>query len=134
MPQAVGAARRALRAWESDLEPTLLYDLSLCVSELVTHSVQLHSSGEIEEAELAVRRTRTMARVEVIERRQGGSVGSLLEGSDGLRARIVVNIADRWGVDGPAGKRVWCEIDLAADGRSRRRALVAGAATSATQT
>ena len=32
---------------------------------------------------------------------------------------IVDRVADRWGVDHRAGTRVWCEIDLAGDGRSR---------------
>jgi hypothetical protein len=32
---------------------------------------------------------------------------------------IVDRIADRWGVDRRAGTLVWCELDLASDGRSR---------------
>src|ERR1039457_4076763 len=40
LPQAVGAARRVLRAWEGHFEPDLFYDLSLCVSELVTNRVR----------------------------------------------------------------------------------------------
>ena len=32
---------------------------------------------------------------------------------------IVDRVADRWGVDHGAGTLVWCEIDLAQDGRSR---------------
>src|ERR1700684_3804711 len=46
LPQAGGAARRALREWERHFEPELFYDLSLCVSELVTKSVQHTLPGQ----------------------------------------------------------------------------------------
>ena len=45
LPQAVGAARRALRQWEHHFEPDLFYDLSLCVSELVTNAIQRVGRG-----------------------------------------------------------------------------------------
>jgi hypothetical protein len=35
---------------------------------------------------------------------------------------IVDRVADRWGLDQSEGTLVWCEIDLAQDGRSRATA------------
>ena len=55
--QAVGAARRVLREWERHFDPVLFYDLSLCVSELVTNRVQTRRAADSEEIELAVRRS-----------------------------------------------------------------------------
>ena len=70
LPQAVGAARRALREWERHFEPELFYDLSLCVSELVTKSVQDTLPGQDDEIELGVSRHDALVRAEVVERRQ----------------------------------------------------------------
>lgn len=120
LPQAVGAARRALREWENHFEPELFYDLSLCVSELVTKSVQHAEPPSADEIELAVLRHDELVRVEVMERRQDVIVTqpAAMESSD-WGMFIVDRVADRWGVDRSVGTRLWCEIDLAADRRSR---------------
>jgi anti-sigma regulatory factor (Ser/Thr protein kinase) len=121
LPQAVGAARRALREWENHFEPELFYDLSLCVSELVTKSVQHAELPGAEEIELAVLRHDEFVRVEVAERRQDAIVTTpaAMESSD-WGMFIVDRVADRWGVDRSIGTCMWCEIDLVADRRSRR--------------
>jgi anti-sigma regulatory factor (Ser/Thr protein kinase) len=119
LPRAVGAARRALREWERHFEPDTFYDLSLCVSELVTNTVQ-HGELEDDEIELVVRRGESMARAEVRTSQPDVAVASspLATRSDwGLF--IVDRVADRWGVDRSRGMAVWCEIDLASDGWSR---------------
>jgi hypothetical protein len=127
MPQAVGAARRALRQWESHFEPILFYDLSLCVSELVTMSVQQRDPADDDEAELAVRRSTAVVRAEVREHRPDLVVRSApaRTGND-WGMFIVDRVADRWAVERDSGARVWCEIDLARDGRSRRNELAGG--------
>jgi hypothetical protein len=127
MPQAVGAARRALRQWESHFEPVLFYDLSLCVSELVTMSVQQRETGDDDEAELAVSRSHAVVRAEVREPRQDLVVRSapVTTGND-WGMFIVDRVADRWAVERHTSTRVWCEIDLARDGRSRRNELAGG--------
>ena len=66
---AVGAARQVLRAWEGHFEPDLFYDLSLCVSELVTNRVRYGAASAGEEIELIVRRDEELVRVEVREPR-----------------------------------------------------------------
>jgi serine/threonine-protein kinase RsbW len=120
LPQAVGAARRALREWEGHFEPELFYDLSLCVSELVTKSVQHALPGRDDEIELGVSRHDALVRAEVVERRQDVLVTQPAEmDGDDWGMFIVDRVADRWGVDRSAGTRVWCELDLAEDGRSR---------------
>jgi anti-sigma regulatory factor (Ser/Thr protein kinase) len=120
LPQAVGAARRALREWERHFEPELFYDLSLCVSELVTKSVQRSAPASVDEIELAVSRRRELVRAEVLELRPDIAVTQppAMDGGD-WGMFIVDRVADRWGVDRSIGTRLWCEIDLASDRRSR---------------
>jgi anti-sigma regulatory factor (Ser/Thr protein kinase) len=120
LPQAVGAARRVLRAWEEHFEPDLFYDLSLCVSELVTNRVRQGGSARGDEIELVVRRSEKLVRAEVRESRPDVLVKQPLEQSlSDWGIFIVDRVADRWGVDRGQGTVVWCEIDLASDGRSR---------------
>jgi hypothetical protein len=113
LPQAVGAARRSLREWERHFEPELFYDISLCVSELVTKSVQNAEPGRIEEIELGVCRDERMVRAEVMEHRTSVEVSDPHEmDCEDWGMFIVGRVADRWGVDRGVGTLVWCEIDL----------------------
>jgi anti-sigma regulatory factor (Ser/Thr protein kinase) len=120
LPQAVGAARRALREWEHHFDPVLFYDLSLCVSELVTNRVK-HGDHADDHLELAVRRDEQLVRAEIREPRQDVVMSSPeeMKGGGDWGMFIVDRVADRWGVDHSAGTLVWCEIDIAPDGRSR---------------
>jgi anti-sigma regulatory factor (Ser/Thr protein kinase) len=121
LPQAVGAARRSLREWERHFEPDLFYDLSLCVSELVTKSVQ-HAADTPngDEIELTVSRREEFVRAEVMEHRRDIVVTQPpAMDSDDWGMFIVDRVADRWGVDRSLGTLLWCEIDLAEDSRSR---------------
>lgn len=130
LPQAVGAARRALREWEGHFEPDLFYDLSLCVSELVTKSVQQAVPARGDEIELAVSRHNDLVRAEVMEHRRDVVVtqpGAMDGGDWGMF--IVDRVADRWGVDRSMGTRLWCEIDLAGNGRSRDGLAMSGRST-----
>ncbi len=121
LPQAVGAARRALRDWERHFEPDLFYDLSLCISELVTNTVRRGEPAAAERIELAVWRSAGLIRAEIREPRPDVRVSTpatMVPRDWGMF--IVDRVADRWGVDRSEGTLVWCEIDLASDGRSRR--------------
>jgi anti-sigma regulatory factor (Ser/Thr protein kinase) len=119
LPQAVGAARRALREWERHFEPDMFYDLSLCVSELVTTTVQ-HGEFRDDEIELTVRRGKKLARAEVRTPQRDVAVAPSPVGTpSGWGMFIIDRVADRWGVDRGEGMAVWCEIDLASDGWSR---------------
>jgi anti-sigma regulatory factor (Ser/Thr protein kinase) len=121
LPQAVGAARRVLHQWEEHFEPDLFYDLSLCVSELVTNTVQ-RSDPAGEEIELVVRRGGELIRAEVREHRPDVVVTSspAEENLEVWGMFIVDRVADRWGVERDRGTVVWCEIDLAGDRWSRK--------------
>lgn len=127
LPQAVGAARRALREWEGHFEPDLFYDLSLCVSELVTKSVQQAVPAKGDEIELVVSRHDELVRAEVMEHRRDVVVTQpeAMDGGD-WGMFIVDRVADRWGVDRSVGTRLWCEIDLAGNGRSRDGLAMSG--------
>ncbi len=121
LPQAVGAARRALRDWERHFEPDLFYDLSLCISELVTNTVRRGEPARADRIELAVWRSAGLIRAEIREPRPDALVSkpaTMVPRDWGMF--IVDRVADRWGVDRSEGTLVWCEIDLASDGRSRR--------------
>ncbi len=121
LPQAVGAARRALRDWESHFEPDVFYDLSLCVSELVTKTVRRGEPAAVDQIELGVWRSETLIRAEIREPRPDVVVNkppAMARSEWGMF--IVDRVADRWGVDRSEGTLIWCEIDLAGDGRSRR--------------
>ena len=119
LPQAVGAARRALRQWEHHFEPDLFYDLSLCVSELVTNAIQRGGRAG-DESELVVRRSDELVRAEVKERAPDVVVTQLPAATPpGWGMFIVDRVADRWGIDRDEGTVVWCAIDLAGDSWSR---------------
>ncbi len=120
MPQAVGAARRALRRWEGHFEPDMFYDLSLCVSELVTNTVH-HGDLVDEEIELVVKRGEQLTRAEVRTPRPDIAVSPSPVATPASWGMFIVDrVADRWGVDrGEGATAVWCEIDLASDGWSR---------------
>jgi anti-sigma regulatory factor (Ser/Thr protein kinase) len=120
LPQAVGAARRVLREWERHFDPVLFYDLSLCVSELVTNRVRHGGSVVDSYIELAVRRSDELVRAEITEPLDDvvlEAPATMIAGDWGMF--IVDRVADRWGVDHGIGTLVWCELDLADDGRSR---------------
>ena len=120
LPQAVGAARRVLREWERQFDPVLFYDLSLCVSELVTNRVQHGDPAAHSYIELTVCRSERLVRAQISEPCDDvvmATPSTMTAGDWGMF--IVDRVADRWGVDHGAGTLVWCEIDLAQDGRSR---------------
>jgi hypothetical protein len=124
LPQAVGAGRRSLREWEDHFEPELFYDISLCVSELVTKSVQNSRSAAVEQIELGVYRDKRLVRAEVMEHRADVAVSKPpAMDSEDWGMFIVDRVADRWGVERGMGTLVWCEFDLAPDGRSRNQYL-----------
>ena len=121
LPQAVGAARRALRDWERHFEPDVFYDLSLCVSELVTNTVKRGQPVAGEQIELGVWRSQRLIRAEIREPRADAQVSkpaTMVPRDWGMF--IVDRVADRWGVDRSEGTLIWCEIDLTGDGRSRQ--------------
>jgi anti-sigma regulatory factor (Ser/Thr protein kinase) len=114
-PAAAADARQALRALEQRLDPELLDDIRLLVSELVTNSIRHAPTGSRGEVGLDVsilddRRLR----VEVADPGSGfeprpRTTEATKPGGWGLY--LVDRIADRWGVARNSLTRVWFEID-----------------------
>ena len=112
--QAIGVARRALREWERKLEPHIFYDLSLCVSELVSSRVRQWGGAENDEIELTVWRSEDMVRAETRASRPRSPSNTAPAPARGERDMLIVDrVADRWGVDRGEGTLTWCELDLA---------------------
>lgn len=113
-PDSALAARRALGALRRDVEPELLQQLRLLVSELVTNSVR-HSGiepGSPVDVQVAlfdggVRMTVTDSGTGFLPRPRESDMAVL--GGWGLV--LVDQLADRWGVVNEDGSRVWLEID-----------------------
>jgi anti-sigma regulatory factor (Ser/Thr protein kinase) len=108
------------------LPPEVATDVELCVTELVTNSVQ-HAdadAGYTGEVRMAVRLLASAVRVEVGDRGQGfdparAALGRHGDGAGGYGLYIVQMLADRWGVECRDLTWVWFEIDLERAGASR---------------
>jgi len=115
-PKAASAARVALENLEQELGPTLLKDLRLMVSELVTNSIRHASADPRDVVELRAWLYGDRFRIEVSDggpeftpvatRGRGDEVG-------GWGLFIVESLADRWGVERRERRNcVWVEIDV----------------------
>jgi len=101
---------------ELDLDAGLLFDASLCVSELVTTFLHENvADGEQElELELSVSDEMLSAAVrarppigQTVERADGNSV------AEELGLHIISRLADRYGLDS-VESRIWLEFDISA--------------------
>ncbi len=113
--QSVPAARAFASATLDDwgIEPLRAYDITLCVSELVTNAL-LHGVPPGRGYALYLTHADAVLRVEVHDSGDGwpepGSGGEADTSGRGLL--LVAALADRWGAEGRApGKIVWCEFD-----------------------
>jgi anti-sigma regulatory factor (Ser/Thr protein kinase) len=108
------AARLALEATAPPVDSSMLFTLRLLVSELVTNSVLHGGAGEHDSIELVVLLAGAGVRVEVCNSGAGfepASPGNDGEADGGRGLRLVDAFADRWGVIGDRGTRVWFELD-----------------------
>lgn len=112
--EAAGRARRALEGVGEQIDSALHDDVRLLITELVTNSVR-HAgvdSGDMLTLTLAI--SPALLRAEVHD---GGecfepvAVMPQHAAGHGWGLVMVDRIADRWGVEGDAGKYVWFEID-----------------------
>jgi anti-sigma regulatory factor (Ser/Thr protein kinase) len=113
--EAAAEARRAVDRFADHLQPEVFEDVRFLVNELVTNGVK-YGQGEIR---LRASITASHVHVEVIDRGNGFAPRVDVPGTDQTSGRglfLVERMADRWGVAGPNGTRVWFEID-----RSRPR-------------
>ncbi len=113
-PSAAAGARNALLALEGRVDPGLLGDVRLLVSELVTNSVRHSSVRSSDVVHMHVAVTESTLRVEVADPGEGfepkaRDLDRTRPGGWGLY--LVDRIADRWGVIRNHLNRVWFEID-----------------------
>lgn len=109
--RAPGSARRAVEQFAERIEPSLVPDVKLLVSELITNSVKYGSDGDVR---LEIRSDRPdHIRVEVVD--QGSGFIPVARDRPATEAggwglHLVETLADRWGVH-EGSTHVWFEID-----------------------
>ncbi len=113
-PEAAGQARRALVSLEGELEPRLVEDLRLLVTELVTNSVR-HAAvpvGDAVDVEVSIGPERVRVAVGdggsgFVERPPAGGRQKV----SGWGLDLVDQVASRWGIRRLRGTCVWFELD-----------------------
>lgn len=113
-PEAAAWARNALLAVDDTIEPDLMADVKLLVSELITNSVRHSGVGPPDSVGLDVAVDSRTVRVEVRDPGTGfeprpRDPDRSTPGGWGLY--LVDRLADRWGVVRNQLTRVWFEID-----------------------
>ena len=109
--QAPGLARRALADLEGKVDPSVLPDVRLLVSELITNSVKYGGEGPVR---LEVKATGDRLRAEIID--QGVGFTPIERDDDldrvgGWGLHLVQQLTSEWGTY-EGSTHVWFEIDL----------------------
>jgi anti-sigma regulatory factor (Ser/Thr protein kinase) len=110
-PQAPAMARRAVERFGAALDPSLLPDIKLLVSELITNSVKYGGDGTIE---LILRSDKpSHIHVEVVDQGVGfipAARDRPMTEAGGWGLHLVEVLTERWGVH-EGSTHVWFEID-----------------------
>jgi anti-sigma regulatory factor (Ser/Thr protein kinase) len=112
---AASAARNALMALEPKLDPGMLEDIRLLVSELVTNAIRHAGSPSGGEVGVDVSILHERVRVEVADPGPGFEPqprDSAMTKPGGWGLYLVDRLADRWGVTRNRVNRVWFELDV----------------------
>ena len=115
-PYAVTASRLALAGLEDRLDPNVLFDIRLLVSELVTNCVKHADVGPEESIMLNVDIHDEHVRVSVVDEGPGFEKPptpvseAAAEAGSGWGLFLVDQLASDWGVDRNAGATVWFEL------------------------
>jgi anti-sigma regulatory factor (Ser/Thr protein kinase) len=109
-PEAPGLARRALEKLNDDLDPALLPDMKLLVTELISNSVKYGGDGPVR---LEVTTSPERVRAEIID--QGAGFVPVARNGDlekvgGWGLHLVEQLTDDWGTY-EGSTHVWFEID-----------------------
>jgi PAS domain S-box-containing protein len=111
-PQAPSRARRAVERLCGSLEATVVEQLKLLATELVTNSCR-HAAAKGDPIALVLGIDEGLVRLSVTDTGPGFDAPSGRPDPDGESGRglfIVDAIADHWGVDRVGGTRVWLEL------------------------
>src|SRR4051794_32140143 len=114
-PQAAFLARRALDDLEGSLDPSVLPDVHLLVSELITNSVKYGGDGPVR---LEVTASGDRIRAEIIDQGVGFTPVKRSDDLDkvgGWGLHLVQRLTTDWGTY-EGSTHVWFEIDLSAPG------------------
>ena len=113
---AVTASRLALAAVEDRLDPNVLFDIRLLVSELVTNCVKHARTGPEESIVLTVDIGDERVRVSVRDDGPGFEPPATpvseaaAEAGSGWGLFLVDQLSETWGVERDAGATVWFEL------------------------
>ena len=113
---APARARRAIEALCGPMEESVVEELKLLATELVTNSCR-HAAAGTDPIRLELSIDETQVRLAVIDSGEGFEVDGRSPDPDAESGRglfIVDALADRWGVDAAGGTRVWAELDYSA--------------------
>jgi serine phosphatase RsbU (regulator of sigma subunit)/anti-sigma regulatory factor (Ser/Thr protein kinase) len=111
---SIGDARQAVLELEPELEPAVLDNVRLLVSELVTNGIRHSGMARRSPVDVHASVFADLVRVEVSDRGSGFELRDDEPDDDsasGWGLYIVDRIADRWGVTSDNGTRVWFELD-----------------------
>ncbi len=109
-PEAPSLARRALSGLDGALDPALMPDVKLLVSELISNSVKYGGEGPVR---LEVIATPERVRAEIIDQGVGFvpvKRNKDLEKVGGWGLHLVEQLTDSWGTH-EGSTHVWFEID-----------------------
>lgn len=110
-PQAPFLARRALDELEGRVDPEVLPDVHLLVTELITNSVKYGGEGPVR---LEVRASADSVRAEIIDQGVGFTPVTRNDDLDkvgGWGLHLTEHLTSRWGTY-EGSTHVWFEIDL----------------------
>lgn len=113
-PRAAGSARRSVEALASYFDVTVVEELELLVSELVTNSLRHGNLRPGSSVDLLVT-AGSVVHVEVSDPGHGFAkepAAGRERDLSGWGLYLVDRIADRWGASGDGKTRVWFEIDV----------------------
>lgn len=116
---SVGLARHALSRLSESLPASILEDLKLLLSELITNSIRHTGLGSGDVIEVKVTRSPGIVRAEVTDHGPGFTQEPpkpLSERESGWGLFLVEQISDRWGLSVNQETRVWFELDVKDDG------------------
>jgi anti-sigma regulatory factor (Ser/Thr protein kinase) len=120
-PYAVTASRLALAGLEDRLDPNVLFDIRLLVSELVTNCVKHAAVGPEDSIVLKVDMADERVRVSVVDNGPGFEppetppTEQAAEAGSGWGLFLVDQLSDQWGVERDAGATVWFELQRQRD-------------------
>lgn len=112
---AASAARNALMALAPKLDPGMLEDIRLLVSELVTNAIRHADTASGGEVGVDVSILHERVRVEVADPGPGFEPqprDAAMTKPGGWGLYLVDHLADRWGVSRNRVNRVWFELDV----------------------